>query len=50
VRLRFGWRSGPWSPDLQHAVRRITVAGEFPSGPDGFRSRRLEGELFGLLG
>ena len=31
-------------------VRRITVAGEIPQGPDGFRSRPLEGELFGVIG
>ena len=31
-------------------VRRITVAGELPEGPGGFRSRPLEGELFNVLG
>jgi alpha-ketoglutarate-dependent sulfate ester dioxygenase len=31
-------------------VRRITVAGDLPEGPDGFRSRPLEGELFGVIG
>ena len=31
-------------------VRRITVAGELPTGPDGFRSQPLEGELFNVLG
>lgn len=31
-------------------VRRITVAGELPVGPDGFRSRPIEGELFNILG
>jgi taurine dioxygenase len=31
-------------------VRRITVAGELPRGPDGFVSRPLEGDLFGVLG
>ncbi|WP_437545629.1 TauD/TfdA family dioxygenase [Sorangium sp. So ce367] len=36
--------------DLPRVVRRITVAGELPQGPDGFRSRPLEGELFGVLG
>jgi alpha-ketoglutarate-dependent sulfate ester dioxygenase len=41
--------------DYQHfslgrTVRRITVAGELPEGPDGFRSRPLEGELFNVLG
>jgi len=36
--------------DLQRVVRRITVAGELPTGPDGFRSRPLEGELFNVLG
>ena len=36
--------------DLARAVRRITVAGELPFGPDGFVSRPLEGELFNVLG
>ena len=36
--------------DLPRIVRRITVAGEPPEGPDGFRSRPLEGELFGVVG
>ena len=36
--------------DLPRAVRRITTAGELPQGPDGFTSRPLEGELFGVLG
>lgn len=36
--------------DLPRAVRRITVAGELPVGPDGFRSRPIEGELFNVLG
>jgi taurine dioxygenase len=27
-------------------VRRITIAGDLPEGPDGFRSRPLEGQLF----
>jgi len=36
--------------DLPRAVRRITVAGGLPEGPDGFRSRPLEGELFNVLG
>lgn len=31
-------------------VRRITVAGDLPRGPDGFTSRPLEGELFGVVG
>ncbi|MDX1933500.1 MAG: TauD/TfdA family dioxygenase [Capsulimonadales bacterium] len=31
-------------------VRRITVAGDLPEGPDGFRSRPIEGELFGIIG
>jgi len=35
---------------LGRTVRRITVAGELPEGPDGFRSRPLEGELFNVLG
>jgi alpha-ketoglutarate-dependent sulfate ester dioxygenase len=30
-------------------VRRITVAGDLPRGPDGFVSRALEGELFGTI-
>jgi taurine dioxygenase len=36
--------------DLPRVVRRITVAGELPEGPDGFRSRALEGPLFNVLG
>lgn len=36
--------------DLPRAVRRITVAGDLPEGPDGFRSRPIEGELFNVLG
>ncbi len=36
--------------DLPRVVRRITVAGDLPEGPDGFRSRPLEGELFSVLG
>ncbi|MBC9031159.1 TauD/TfdA family dioxygenase [Sphingomonas sp. JC676] len=36
--------------DLPRAVRRITVAGDLPEGPDGFRSRPLEGDLFNVLG
>jgi alpha-ketoglutarate-dependent sulfate ester dioxygenase len=36
--------------DLPRVVRRITVAGESPQGPDGFRSQALEGELFGTIG
>jgi taurine dioxygenase len=31
-------------------VRRITVAGDLPEGPDGFRSRPLAGELFEVIG
>jgi taurine dioxygenase len=31
-------------------VRRITVAGDLPKGPDGFTSRPLDGDLFGVLG
>jgi taurine dioxygenase len=30
-------------------VRRITVAGDLPRGPDGFVSRPLEGELFATI-
>jgi taurine dioxygenase len=36
--------------DLPRVVRRITVAGDLPQGPDGFRSQALEGELFNTLG
>ena len=36
--------------DLPRAVRRVTVAGGLPKGPDGFISRPLEGELFNVLG
>ena len=36
--------------DLPRTVRRITVAGELPEGPDGFRSYPLSGELFGVIG
>ena len=36
--------------DLPRVVRRITVAGDLAEGPDGFRSRQLEGELFGVIG
>lgn len=36
--------------DLPRVVRRITVAGDLPTGPDGFRSQNLEGELFNVLG
>jgi taurine dioxygenase len=36
--------------DLPRAVRRITVAGELPYGPDGFVSQPLEGALFNVLG
>ncbi|MCE7795390.1 TauD/TfdA family dioxygenase [Sphingobium sufflavum] len=36
--------------DLPRAVRRITVAGDLTEGPDGFRSRAIEGELFNVLG
>jgi len=36
--------------DLPRVVRRITVAGDLPYGPDGFRSQALEGELFNVLG
>ena len=35
---------------LPRVVRRITVAGGLPKGPDGFESRPLEGELFNVLG
>ena len=31
-------------------VRRITVAGDLTKGPDGFVSKPLEGDLFGVLG
>ena len=36
--------------DLPRVVRRITVAGDLPVGPGGFRSRPIEGELFNVLG
>jgi taurine dioxygenase len=36
--------------DQPRVVRRITVAGDLTTGPDGFRSRQLEGELFGVIG
>ena len=36
--------------NLPRVVRRITVAGDLPQGPDGFRSQPLEGELFGVIG
>jgi len=36
--------------ELPRVVRRITVAGELPQGPDGFRSQPLEGELFNVIG
>ena len=36
--------------DQPRVVRRITVAGDLPQGPDGFRSQPLEGELFNVLG
>ena len=36
--------------NLPRVVRRITVAGDLPEGPDGFRSQALEGELFGVIG
>jgi alpha-ketoglutarate-dependent taurine dioxygenase len=35
---------------LGRTVRRITVAGDLPEGPTGFRSQPLEGELFNVLG
>jgi len=31
-------------------VRRITVAGDLARGPDGFVSKPIEGDLFGVLG
>jgi alpha-ketoglutarate-dependent taurine dioxygenase len=36
--------------DLPRVVRRITVAGDVPVGPDGFRSQPLEGDLFHVIG
>lgn len=36
--------------DLPRVVRQVTVAGDLPVGPNGFRSRQLEGELFNVLG
>jgi taurine dioxygenase len=35
--------------DLPRVVRRITIAGDLPEGPDGFRSQAIEGELFNTL-
>ena len=32
--------------DFDRRVERVTVVGEVPEGPDGFRSVPLEGELF----
>ena len=36
--------------DLPRIVRRITVAGDLPVGPNGFRSQALEGALFETIG
>lgn len=36
--------------NLGRTVRRITVAGDLPVGPDGFKSQALEGPLFNVLG
>jgi alpha-ketoglutarate-dependent taurine dioxygenase len=36
--------------NLPRVVRRITVAGDLPVGPDGFRSQPLEGDLFHAIG
>ncbi len=36
--------------DLPRVVRRITVAGDLSEGPNGFRSRPLEGDLFSVIG
>lgn len=36
--------------DFPRVVRRITLAGDLPEGPDGFCSQPLEGELFGTAG
>ena len=36
--------------DRPRVVRRVTVAGDLPVGPNGFRSRPIEGELFNVLG
>jgi alpha-ketoglutarate-dependent taurine dioxygenase len=35
---------------LGRTVRRSTVAGDLPQGPDGFRSQPLEGQRFDVLG
>jgi alpha-ketoglutarate-dependent sulfate ester dioxygenase len=36
---------GYWQFDQPRVVHRISVAGSLPEGPDGFRSRPLEGDL-----
>ena len=36
-------RSGP----ADRRVERVTITGDLPFGPDGFRSEPLRGELFG---
>jgi alpha-ketoglutarate-dependent sulfate ester dioxygenase len=33
--------------DFDRRVERVTIAGDIPVGPDGFRSQQLRGELFG---
>jgi taurine dioxygenase len=32
--------------DFDRRVERITLAGDVPVGPDGFRSEQLRGEMF----
>jgi alpha-ketoglutarate-dependent sulfate ester dioxygenase len=34
------------SSDFDRRVERVTLAGDIPVGPDGFRSQQLRGELF----
>lgn len=36
--------------EQRRVVRRTTVAGDLPVGADGFVSRALEGDLFGVIG
>lgn len=41
---------GYWQFDEPRVVKRITVAGDLPQGPDGFRSHPLEGDLIKPIG
>jgi taurine dioxygenase len=38
---------GDVPPDMRRSMQRITLAGDVPVGPDGFRSYALSGEAFG---